>query len=113
MRRMLRALFLPAALCLMAEGGAPGTTILNPPFEPPGAAANPGTLPPSLRTLPYLPAPAPLPAPGPAIAPPRPVPPPPPAPLNPGPNTGYGTGGMQAPPGAPPNPPYPPGGLMH
>ncbi|HXQ52940.1 MAG TPA: hypothetical protein VN802_17755 [Stellaceae bacterium] len=30
-----------------------------------------------------------------------------------GPVTNYGTGGMQAPPGAPPNPPYPPGGLMH
>jgi hypothetical protein len=32
--------------------------------------------------------------------------------LPPGPVTNYGTGGMQAPPGAPPNPPYPPGGLM-
>jgi len=30
-----------------------------------------------------------------------------------GPVTGYGAGGMQAPPGAPPNPPYPAGGLMH
>ncbi|HYM02611.1 MAG TPA: hypothetical protein VET85_06665 [Stellaceae bacterium] len=30
-----------------------------------------------------------------------------------GPVTGYGTGGMALPPGAPPNPPYPPGGLLH
>jgi hypothetical protein len=33
------------------------------------------------------------------------------APINPGPVTGYGPGGMALPPGAPPNPPYPPGGL--
>jgi hypothetical protein len=30
-----------------------------------------------------------------------------------GPVTGYGPGGMAQPPGAPPNPPYPLGGLMH
>jgi hypothetical protein len=34
-----------------------------------------------------------------------------PAPPNLGPVTGYGPGGMAQPPGAPPNPPYPPGGL--
>jgi hypothetical protein len=33
--------------------------------------------------------------------------------LPPGPVTNYGTGGMQQIPGAPPNPPYPPGGLTH
>lgn len=33
------------------------------------------------------------------------------APPNLGPVTGYGTGGMAQPPGAPPNPPYPSGGL--
>jgi len=32
-------------------------------------------------------------------------------PANVGPVTGYGPGGMALPPGAPPNPPYPPGGL--
>jgi hypothetical protein len=30
-----------------------------------------------------------------------------------GPVTGYGTGGMQQLPGSGPNPPYPPGGLLH
>jgi len=34
------------------------------------------------------------------------------APANPGPVTGYGPGGMAQPPGAPPNPSYPPGGLF-
>lgn len=34
------------------------------------------------------------------------------APANPGPVTGYGSGGMAQPPGAPPNPPYPAGGLL-
>ena len=33
------------------------------------------------------------------------------APINPGPVTGYGPGGMALPPGSPPNPPYPAGGL--
>ena len=35
------------------------------------------------------------------------------APANVGPVTGYGPGGMALPPGAPPNPPYPAGGLGH
>jgi hypothetical protein len=34
------------------------------------------------------------------------------APPNLGPVTGYGPGGMAQPPGAPPNPPYPAGGLL-
>ena len=34
-------------------------------------------------------------------------------PPNVGPVTGYGPGGMAQPPGAPPNPPYPLGGLTH
>jgi hypothetical protein len=34
-------------------------------------------------------------------------------PLGSSPVTGYGVGGMQQPPGAPPNPPYSPGGLLH
>jgi hypothetical protein len=34
------------------------------------------------------------------------------APPNLGPVTGFGPGGMAEPPGAPPNPPYPRGGLM-
>ncbi len=73
-----------------------------------------GDMPPAERIPPYLPAVPPLPAP---IAPPIPAAPAP-APsyapgLPPGPVTNYGTGGMQALPGAPPNPPYPPGGLMH
>ena len=34
------------------------------------------------------------------------------APANQGPVTGFGPGGMALPPGAPPNPPYPPGGLV-
>lgn len=47
------------------------------------------------------PVPRPSPAPGPTYTPP----------YN-GPITGYGPGGMAQPPGAPPNPPYPRGGLM-
>jgi hypothetical protein len=74
----------------------------------------PGEVAPELRIPPYLPAPPPLP-------PPRSLPvqqaPPLSAPdfapgLPPGPVTNYGTGGMQALPGAAPNPPYPAGGLM-
>ena len=66
---------------------------------------------PALRLPPYLPAapttpmaivPSPVPPRG-GFAPGLPA----------GPVTNYGTGGMQQMPGAPPNPPYPPGGLMH
>ncbi|HXP30867.1 MAG TPA: hypothetical protein VN832_07240 [Stellaceae bacterium] len=103
-------------LLLLAQGGSPGTTILNPPPQPPAIATNPAMVPPALRVPPWLPVPAPGPAPasGPAPAPAPTVvqgqfaPP-----LPTGPVTGYGTGGMQQPPGAPPNPPYPPGGLLH
>jgi hypothetical protein len=89
----------------------------------------PGELPPFGRIPPYLPAPEPLPpplsppvqqapAPAPSFAPALPPVPPtvifvPTLPPPQGPVTNYGTGGMQAPPGAPPNPPYPSGGLMH
>ena len=113
-----RGLALPGLALLLAQGGSPGTTILNPPPQPPAIATNPATVPPALRIPPWLPVPGP--APGPAavsgaapptaptvvqgqFAPPLPT----------GPVTGYGTGGMQQPPGAPPNPPYPPGGLLH
>lgn len=51
--------------------------------------------------------PAPIQQPG-RTAMPQYVPPP-----NVGPVTGYGPGGMAQPPGAPPNPPYPLGGLTH
>lgn len=98
------------AVLLLAQGGAPDTTILNPPSFP----SYPGAVRPDLRLPPYLPAPAPLPPATGAVAPPAPARlSPPPALTNQGPNTGYGTGGMQQPPGAPPNPPYPPGGLLH
>lgn len=73
----------------------------------------PGEVPPELRIPPYLPAPPPLPPPK---NPPVQQAPPPAVQfspgLPPGPVTNYGTGGMQAPPGAPPNPPYPAGGFM-
>jgi hypothetical protein len=78
----------------------------------------PGEVPPYGRIPPYEPAPPPLPEP--RSVPVQQAPPPsatgfapglPPAPQ--GPVTNYGTGGMQALPGAPPNPPYPPAGLMH
>jgi hypothetical protein len=73
----------------------------------------PGEVPPELRIPPYLPAPPPLPPP--KNPPVQRAPPPAPdfAPgLPQGPVTNFGTGGMQAPPGAPPYPPYPAGGLM-
>jgi hypothetical protein len=77
-------------------------------------APQPGDVAPDLRVPPYLPAPPPLPAP---YVPPTPAPTaaaPSYAPgLPSGPVTNYGTGGMQAPPGSGPNPPYPPGGLVH
>jgi hypothetical protein len=74
----------------------------------------PGSVPPDLRVPPYLPAPPPFPpSPGLPVEPAPPASAPAFAPgLPPGPVTNYGTGGMQALPGAPPNPPYPPGGLM-
>jgi len=77
-------------------------------------APQPGDVPPDLRVPAYLPAPPPLPAPYSPPIPAAPMPAPSYAPgLPPGPVTNYGTGGMQAPPGSGPNPPYPPGGLMH
>jgi hypothetical protein len=81
--------------------------------EPEPFTTLPGDVPPDLRVPPYLPAPPPLPPPRSVPVQPAPSPAPGFAPgLPPGPVTNYGTGGMQAPPGAPPNPPYPPGGLM-
>jgi len=64
------------------------------------------TVPPYLPVVPSLPGPKLLPpqtplAPAPNFSPGLPQ----------GPVTNYGTGGLQAPPGAPPNPPYPAGGL--
>jgi hypothetical protein len=114
MKRQLSALIFAALVASCAappEAPAqplPGTAGSAMPF----AAPQPGDVPPDLRVPPYLPAPPPLPppenlpveaAPAPNFAPGLPA----------GPVTGYGTGGMEAPPGAPPNPPYPPGGLMH
>jgi hypothetical protein len=74
----------------------------------------PPDIPPDQFVSPYPPVP-------PALPPPKLLPvqqPPSPAPnfspgLPSGPVTNYGTGGLQAPPGAAPNPPYSPGGLMH
>jgi hypothetical protein len=67
---------------------------------------NPGDIPPDRRIPPFAPAAPPLPQPhnAPIFTPPPPQPPAV-API-PGPVTGYGTGGMQAIPGAPPNPPF-------
>jgi hypothetical protein len=74
----------------------------------------PGAIPPGERVPAYLPAVPGLPAPSSPPIPPPLAPAPNFAPgLPSGPVTGYGAGGMQAPPGAPPNPPYPAGGLMH
>jgi hypothetical protein len=105
------------ALLLLAHGGSPGTTILNPPAQPPAIATNPATVPPPLRIPPWLTVPGPAPAAGPATGPASPAPTVVQGQFAPalptGPVTGYGTGGMQQPPGAPPNPPYPPGGLLH
>lgn len=80
------------------------------------AATSPETspaerVPPYLPVVPQLP-PTPAPhvySPAPAAQPGQFSPPP----TSTGPVTGYGTGGMQQPPGSGPNPPYPPGGLMH
>lgn len=100
-----------SALLLMAATGVAAAEDLLP---LPGQTY-PGDVPPDMRTPPYLPAPTPLPpfVPAPGYAPPA-------APaqnfapgLPAGPVTNYGTGGMQAMPGAPPNPPYPASGLMH
>jgi hypothetical protein len=84
----------------------PGTEL--PPVAPvaPAIIHSPSSVP---RPVPSTPARAPTPvpvfnaAPAPSYAPGPPQ----------GPVTNYGTGGMQAPPGSAPNPPYPAGGLMH
>ena len=105
------------ALLLLAQGGSPGTTILNPPAQPPAIATNPTTVPPALRIPPWLPVPGPAPGPAPSAGPAPPSAHGGAGPIRPAaPHravTGYGTGGMQQQPGAPPNPPYPPGGLLH
>lgn len=99
----------PEASQPAAAGGAPS------PAEDQPRSANPGAVPGFLRKPPYLPAVPGLPPP--AVQPVFPAPPPPPGGFAPGlpqgPITNYGTGGMQQMPGAPPNPPYPAGGLMH
>jgi hypothetical protein len=84
---------------------------------PPGLSAPPPDMRPYTRSSPSLPPSAPTPLPPPANPAIFPSPTPPPGGFAPGlpagPVTGYGAGGMQQMPGAPPNPPYPPGGLMH
>jgi hypothetical protein len=101
-------------------GGIPAG--LSSPAAPPPAERDevlterptPPDIPPDQFVSPYPPVPT-------ALPPPKLLPvqePPSPAPnfspgLPSGPVTNYGTGGLQAPPGAPPNPPYGPGGLMH
>lgn len=82
----------------------PGTQV--PPVEPVAPA------------IIHSPALEPLPAPSIRATAPTPVPvfsatPSAPPSLPQGPVTNYGTGGMEALPGSPPNPTYPPGGLMH
>lgn len=85
------------------------------------AMAQPSTIspdtPPSQRVPPFLPVVPQLPpTPTPGVQTPTPAARPgqfSPPPNYIGPVTGYGTGGMQQPPGSGPNPPYPPGGLMH
>jgi hypothetical protein len=90
----------PATLPPVTDEIMPGNVAPDevPPYQgiAPYRSASPGLPPP--KTLPVQAAPAPAPnfSPG----------------LPPGPVTNYGTGGLQAPPGAPPNPPYAPGGLM-
>ncbi len=81
---------------------------------PPGASAVRPVLPPRADVQYFLPGhpedvmrgPAPVPRPAGNTAPFYAAPP------NPGPVTGFGPGGMAQPPGAPPNPSYPAGGLM-
>jgi hypothetical protein len=73
---------------------------------------NPEEVPAEQRIPPYLPSPPPLPQQSPSpVFTPGPAPHSFAAPANPGPVTGYGTGGMQAMPGAPANPPYSTGGF--
>lgn len=108
MVQMIRRWFGVAALALLLAAATEATADETPPFT-----FIPGTVPPDLRVPPYLPAPPPLPPPS---SPPVQQAPPPaldftPG-LPPGPVTNFGAGGMQAPPGAPPNPPYPASGLM-
>jgi hypothetical protein len=110
MTRFRPKLILPALLVLMAQGGSPDTTILNPPTM----STNPGAVAPAMRIPPYVPAPTPLPPATGSVAAPAAAAPFQPAQLpNVGPNTGYGTGGLQQAPGSPPNPPYPAGGALH
>ena len=79
------------------HGGLPGPVII--PY-PEVQRFLPGPSPEELQR-----GPAPVPQPSPSAAP---IYTPPPS----GPVTGYGPGGLAQPPGAPPNPPYPAGGLM-
>jgi hypothetical protein len=97
-----------------ARPGNPAASLPAAPDEILPERPVPADIPPDQFVSPYPPVPA-------ALPPPRLLPvqePPASAPnfspgLPPGPVTNYGTGGLQALPGAAPNSPYPPGGLMH
>jgi len=92
----------------------PVPAMAEPPAAPAGASAVRPVLPPRADVQYFLPShpedvmrgPAPVPRPGANTTPFYAAPP------NLGPVTGFGPGGMAQPPGAPPNPPYPPGGLI-
>jgi hypothetical protein len=113
LRRLLLAAALPVAACAPAHAPVP------PPVMPQSAPPPPSTEgQPPLSEVPILPAvprwqsiqlsPPTVYTPGPT-APSLPYVPP----AGSSPVTGFGVGGMQQPPGAPPNPPYPAGGLLH
>lgn len=100
-----RGIAIVAGLLLLAGGALAQSSSINPATPP--AERTPSELP----VVPELPA-----APAPHVYTPPPAAQPgqfSPSPNYIGPVTGYGTGGMQQPPGSGPNPPYPPGGLMH
>jgi len=117
---MRLAIVILAALLAGCGSSVPSAAAPGAPTDPPDNAIEPlpgeapGEIPPDERVPAYLPAVPGLPAPYSPPIPAAPSPTPNFAPgLPSGPVTNYGAGGMQAPPGAPPNPPYPSGGLMH
>ena len=87
----------PSATDEERPGRAPPVDIQPDLFVAPSLSAQPGLPPPKILPVQAVPPREPNFSPG----------------LPAGPVTNYGTGGLQALPGAPPNPPYPPGGLMH
>src|SRR5579883_1110736 len=122
MRSLLSCLVILLAGCGASERSPPPYFVIpsGPPAQASAAAApvvpqgRPAPLAPSPEVQYFLPGPAPGEiGRGPAPVPPRPSYAPLPATPNLGPVTGYGPGGMAIPPGGPPNPPYPRGGLMH